>query len=77
VVASVVGAFYYLRIVKLMFFDEATAPFERVEGKALFVMAVAAVFMVGFVLPFIGGSLVDAATAAATSLMPAAAPAAP
>ena len=71
VVASVVGAFYYLRIVKLMFFDEAAEPFERVESKALFVMGIAAVFMVGFVLPFIGGSLVDAATAAAVSLMPA------
>jgi NADH-quinone oxidoreductase subunit N len=28
VVLSVVGAFYYLRIVKLMFFDEAVEPFE-------------------------------------------------
>ena len=70
VVASVVGAFYYLRIVKVLFFDEAVAPFERVESKALFVMAVAAVVMVGFVLPFIGGTLVDAATAAAASLVP-------
>ncbi len=72
VVASVIGAFYYLRIIKLMFFDEAAAPFERVEGKALFVMGLAALFMVAFVLPFIGGALVDAATAAAASLMPAA-----
>ena len=70
VVASVIGAFYYLRIIKVMFFDEAAAPFERVEVKALFVMGLAAAFMVAFVLPFIGGSLVDAATAAAASLMP-------
>ena len=70
VVASVIGAFYYLRIVKLMFFDEAAVPFEPVESKALFVMGLAALFMVAFVLPFIGGTLVDAATAAAASLMP-------
>ena len=70
VVASVIGAFYYLRIVKLMFFDEAAVPFEPVERKALFVMGLAALFMVAFVLPFIGGTLVDAATAAAASLMP-------
>ena len=70
VVASVIGAFYYLRIIKVMFFDEAVAPFDRVEGKALFVMGLAAFFMVAFVLPFIGGALVDAATAAASSLMP-------
>jgi NADH-quinone oxidoreductase subunit N len=70
VVASVIGAFYYLRIIKVMFFDEAAAPFERVELKALFVMGLAAVFMVAFVLPFVGGALVDAATAAAASLMP-------
>jgi NADH-quinone oxidoreductase subunit N len=70
VVASVIGAFYYLRIVKIMFFDEAAAPFEAVEGKALIVMGLAALFIVGFILPFIGGTVYDAATAAAASLMP-------
>ena len=33
VLASVVGAFYYLRIVKLMYFDEPAAPFDRVAGR--------------------------------------------
>ncbi|MGQ0457748.1 MAG: NADH-quinone oxidoreductase subunit NuoN [Hyphomicrobium sp.] len=70
VVASVIGAFYYLRIVRIMFFDEAVARFEPVEGKALTVMALSAAFVVAFVLPFIGGSLVDAATAAAAALKP-------
>ena len=64
VVASVVGAFYYLRIVKIMFFDEAVAPFERTDGKALVVMVVSALFVVAFSLPFVGGRIVDAATAA-------------
>ena len=68
VVASVIGAFYYLRIIKIMFFDEAAAPFEPVEGKALFVMALSALFIVAFVLPFVGGALGDAATAAASSV---------
>jgi NADH-quinone oxidoreductase subunit N len=68
VIASVIGAFYYLRIVKVMFFDEAAVPFEKVEGKALAVMALSAFVVVLFVLPVIGGTLVDAATAAAASL---------
>ena len=70
VVASVVGAFYYLRIIKLMFFDEAAERFEPVEAKAFAVMALSALFVAAFVLPFIGGSLVDAATVAASSLVP-------
>ncbi len=74
VVASVIGAFYYLRIIKIMFFDEAAAPFEPVEAKALAVMSLSAIFVAAFVLPFIGGSLVDAATAAAASLMPSVVP---
>ncbi len=40
VVTSVVGAFYYLRIVKLMYFDEPAEPFETPAGAELkFVMA--------------------------------------
>ena len=35
VVASVIGAFYYLRIVKIMYFDEAAEPFDRPLGKGL------------------------------------------
>ncbi|MEZ5648316.1 MAG: NADH-quinone oxidoreductase subunit NuoN, partial [Alphaproteobacteria bacterium] len=35
VLASVVGAFYYLRIVKVMYFDEAIEPFDRPIDKTL------------------------------------------
>ncbi len=70
VVASVVGAFYYLRIIKVMFFDEAAAAFEPVEAKAYVVMTLSAAFVVLFVLPFIGGALGDAAMAAAAALAP-------
>ncbi len=65
VLASVIGAYYYLRIVKIMFFDEAAEPFLPVRPKVLVVMAVAGLFSLLFSLPFIGGPIVDAATAAA------------
>ena len=65
VLASVIGAYYYLRIVKIMFFDEAAEPFLAVRPKVMVVMAVAGLFSLLFSLPFIGGPIVDAATAAA------------
>lgn len=69
VIASVIGAYYYLRIVKIMFFDDAAERFAPVEAKTKAVMVLSALFVVAFVLPFVGGVLVDAATAAAASLM--------
>ena len=33
VVASVVGAYYYLRIVKIMYFDEPAAAFEPANAE--------------------------------------------
>jgi NADH-quinone oxidoreductase subunit N len=67
VVTSVVGAFYYLRIVKVMYFDEPAGAFDRpmpVELKAvLFVTAVVTLFF--FLLP---DPIVGSAEAAATSL---------
>lgn len=71
VVTSVVGAFYYLRIVKIMFFDDSAEAFQPREGKVSAVMVLSAGFIVLFVLPFVGGTLVDAATAAAAVLAPA------
>jgi len=66
VLASVVGAYYYLRIVKIMFFDEPKDKFVAVPVKLGFMMAVAAIFVVGFVV--VPAPLVDAAAAAARSL---------
>jgi NADH-quinone oxidoreductase subunit N len=71
VVTSVVGAFYYLRIVKIMFFDDAAEAFLPRERKTSVVMALSAAFVVLFVLPFIGDTLVVAAHAAAAVLAPA------
>jgi NADH-quinone oxidoreductase subunit N len=69
VVSSVIGAYYYLRIVKVMFFDEPAEAFAPREGRASVVMGLSAVFTVAFVLPLVGGALVDAATAAASALV--------
>jgi NADH-quinone oxidoreductase subunit N len=67
VVASVVGAFYYLRIVKVMYFDEPVGAFDHpihVELKAVLVVT-ALVTLLFFLLP---DPLVGSAEAAAASL---------
>ena len=66
VVTSVVGAYYYLRIVKLMYFDEPAVPIERVPGELQAVLAASGALMIGFVI--FAAPLVDAAGAAAESL---------
>jgi NADH-quinone oxidoreductase subunit N len=65
VVASVVAAYYYLRIVKIMFFDAPKEKFLPVRGRVGFVMALAGLVMLGYVVA--PSALVDAAAAAATS----------
>jgi NADH-quinone oxidoreductase subunit N len=68
VLASVVGAFYYVRIVKVMYFDEAVEPFDRPTGRE-FAMIVggAALFNLAFCL--YPGPLVDQAGIAAAALL--------
>jgi NADH-quinone oxidoreductase subunit N len=67
VVTSVVSAFYYLRVVKVMYFDEPAADFDRPISAELkgvvFVTAVATLFF--FVLP---GPVMGAAETAAAAL---------
>jgi NADH-quinone oxidoreductase subunit N len=66
VLASVVGAFYYLRVVKLMYFDEPQGAFDRVPPELKGVLVVTAVVVLFFILlpdPLVGG-----AQAAAQSL---------
>ena len=51
VLASVVGAYYYLRIVKIMFFDETLDPLDRtIGGEYSIVLGVAAIFNLAFCL---------------------------
>ena len=66
VLSSVVGAFYYLTIIKMMYFDEPLAKLDPMRIELRAVLAVAGLFnMLFFVYP---GPLVSAATAAAKSL---------
>ena len=65
VLSSVVGAYYYLRIVKVMFFDEAKDKFETVRFKAAAVMTAAALIMIFGVIWL--GPFTDYALAAAQS----------
>ena len=68
VVTSVVGSYYYVRIVKIMYFDEAADPFDKPIGKGLGgVLAATAVITLLF---FVGLSpVVEVADAAAASLL--------
>jgi NADH-quinone oxidoreductase subunit N len=68
VIASVIGAYYYLRIVKIMFFDEPKEKFVPVSPKLGFVMGLALVFIFVFAIPQIGTPIIEAASAAASSL---------
>jgi NADH-quinone oxidoreductase subunit N len=66
VVASVIGAYYYLLIVKIMYFDEPAPAFEPMRGELKLVLAVAGLFvLLFFVYP---APLVSAASVAAKSL---------
>jgi NADH-quinone oxidoreductase subunit N len=66
VLTSVVGAFYYLTIVKIMYFDEPAKSFESMPRPLRVVLAVAGLInILFFAYP---GPLLGAATAAAKSL---------
>ena len=66
VVTSVVGAYYYVRIVKIMYFDEPQAAFEPMPAGVQVVLAVTTfIIVVFFIVP---APLVGTAAAAAKSL---------
>jgi NADH-quinone oxidoreductase subunit N len=66
VIASVIGAYYYVRIVKIMYFDEPEGAFEPMPAELGAVLGLSGVLMLAFVL--IASPLVEAAGAAARSL---------
>ena len=68
VISSVVAAFYYLRIIKIMYFDEISEPLDRGISKNLRVVIYGSmtVVIIFFLSP---GTLVSAATNAAKSLI--------
>jgi len=68
VLASVVAAYYYLRIVKIMYFDASVEPLDRPSSRALgLVMVVAALFVTMFIV--YPAPLVNRAGAAAATLL--------
>ena len=66
VVTSVIGAYYYLTIVKIMYFDEPAKPFAPMALELKVVLGVTGLFNLLFIV--YPGPLVAAATAAAKSL---------
>ena len=68
-VTSVVSAFYYLRIVKVMYFDEPVAAFDRSPAWSMNAIIAGSGLLVLLFLVF-AGPVLDAAQAAAASLFP-------
>ncbi len=66
VLTSVVGAYYYLRLVKVMYFDDAKPAFETADLGVRTVLLVSTIFVVA--LSFLPAPLFDSAAAAAKSL---------
>ncbi len=64
--ASVVGAYYYLRICKVMFFDEPARQFLPMPVELKFTLGLSSAFVVFFVV--FAGSIVEMAGTAAGTL---------
>ncbi|MEM9331347.1 MAG: NADH-quinone oxidoreductase subunit NuoN [Pseudomonadota bacterium] len=65
VLASVVGAYYYLRIIKIMWFDEPADDFVPMPAELRFVLLCSGIFVTFYVV--IAGPLSEASTIAAAS----------
>jgi NADH:ubiquinone oxidoreductase subunit 2 (subunit N) len=67
VITSVVGAYYYLRVVKIMYFDEPKEAFEPMDGEVKLIAYASGAFTLLFVLPWIASPVIAVAAAAAKS----------
>ncbi|MCB5943590.1 NADH-quinone oxidoreductase subunit NuoN [Acidocella sp. KAb 2-4] len=67
IITSVISAFYYLRVIKVMYFDAGAPDFDAVPASVNFVMAVGAAVTALFIL--LPAPLITAASAAAKALM--------
>ena len=65
VIASVIGSFYYLRIIKVMWFDEPADNFVPMDGELKLVLMASGIFVTFYVL--IAGFVTDATSTAAAS----------
>ena len=69
VLSSVVGAFYYLRIIKVMYFDEPAESFERPIGREMgIILGASGIFTTFFVV--LPGPFLTWTQAAAAALLP-------
>jgi len=68
VLASVVGAFYYLRIIKIMFFDEPKEEFTEMPGQLKMVLALSGLFVLFYII--YPNPVIDVAKVAAKALLP-------
>jgi len=66
VLASVVGAFYYIRVILIMYVNDPEDAFDPIPGEIKIVIAVSSVFVITFAL--FGSPLFELAQAAAISL---------
>jgi NADH-quinone oxidoreductase subunit N len=66
VLCSVVGAYYYLRIVKIIYFDEPARPFDRAGFITRVVLALSTALVIFYSI--VPAPLTNAAMAAAKSL---------
>ena len=67
VVTSIIGAYYYLRIVKIMYFDAPLSVFDRRAPSLSFVVAASGIVTLFFIL--VAGPITAAAQAAASALL--------
>jgi NADH-quinone oxidoreductase subunit N len=67
VIASVIGAYYYLRIIKIMYFDAPVSVFDRRSPSLSFVVAASGLATLLFIL--VAGPVTAAAQAAASAIL--------
>ncbi len=69
VLTSVVGAYYYIRIVKVMYFDDPAEEFVAQKSFPMkIIVTLCAVLVLAFIIPQISSPVLDSASAAASSL---------
>ena len=67
IITAVFSAFYYLRVIKVMYFDKGQPAFDKTSAGAGFVMTISAIVAIIFVI--VPGPLMGLAGAAAKALM--------
>ncbi|HFC04332.1 MAG TPA: NADH-quinone oxidoreductase subunit N, partial [Rhizobiales bacterium] len=66
VIASVIGAFYYIRLILIMYVKDPEDAFDPIPGEVKLIIGMSSVFVIAFAL--FGSPLYDLAQAAASSL---------